>query len=354
MDDDGGIELKVRKPEKEVKNIEMLNFNGIWKVNNNNEYSRLKDKFKGYLDKIINNDDDIEQAVNDVLFLYIKCKCYDNDDYSTCWNKCLENYIIAKQIKSISDKWINIDDNIPIKFESNKYLSNDELIIKNQKNISNKYLFNYEYIIHRRYIRIKQKDIINKLYADILNDENYIINNKKTFILDLSDELNVLNNNIILHYFNEFIRKYFTDNVNSLPYRYTLIPDYAKISNDDDDDDDDNDNNYNDNIYNDIYIYNDVENWVIFIDLTSIVLKNIKKNRYGTAIYDIIKPGKFIGGVFDSSEGGKKSRKIRKPYKSRKNHKSHKTHKTRKSRKFRKYKTTRFRKSNKHGRLYNN
>jgi hypothetical protein len=343
------IELNDRKPKKQVKNIEMLSFNGIWKKNNIKEYERLEDKFKGYLNKNI-DDNDIKQAVNDVLFLYIKCKCYDDDDYSTCWNKCLENYIIAKQIKSKLDIWINFNDNNnTIKFESNKYLSNDELIIR------------------RRYIIKNQENIINNLYAYILNDENYIIKNKQTFILNLSDELNVLNNNIILHYFNEFIQKYFTDNTNnsySLPYRYKLIPDYAKISNDDDDnDDDDNDNIYNDNNYN--YIYNDVENWVIFIDLTSIVLNNIKKNSYGTAIYDIIERGKFIGGVFDSSEfdsseGGKKSRKIRKPYKSRKNHKSHRshrshrTHKTRKSRKFRKYKTTRFRKSNKHGRLYNN
>ena len=312
-----GIELKVRKPEKEVKNIEMLRFNGIWKDNNNEEYTkeykRLGDKIKEYLNKNI-HDDDINQAVNDVLFLYIKCKCYDTNDYSTCWNKCLENYIIAKQIKSKLNIWINVYDNNTIEFESNK---------------SNKALSDNELIIKRRNIIKNQQNIIKKLYADILNDENYIINNTKTFILDLSEELNVLNNNIILYYFHEFIQKYFTDKLYSLPDRYELIPDY-----------DNNDNNDNDG-----------ENWVIFIDLTSIVLNNIKTTSYGTAIYDIIKPGKFIGGVFGSSEGGKKSRKsrksrkIRKPYKSRKNHKS---------RKFRKYKTTRFRKSNKHGRLYNN
>ena len=263
------------------KYINIIDFNKNWKMNNQNQYIHWSEIFSDEVRKLLEKPElKIEAPIlNDVVFLYIKC-CDDDDDTNESapiWNQCLKTYLVNKL--------------------KNKVDLNNNAIIITKVDLQKTNL-------QKRHIN--QENIVKNLYNKILRNSDYDLGSIVAFIKDLTEGLHVFNKQI-LTYFSEFIQKYFIGKLNSLPDRYELIPDDTVH-------------------YNNV---NDVENWAIFIDLTSIVLKNIKNNRYGNDIY-ILKEIPNITG-----NGGKKISKLRK---------------SRKSKKSRKYKTRRFRKSNKHGR----
>ena len=195
--------------------INIEKFNTIWQQKNmetyKSEYNRLGDIFKHEIDTIIKNtiikiplylinpvtspykniNDkeeeeipdkfDMKQCINDILFLYIKCKCYDISNYATIWNECLQNYLIAKIIFERTEIWIKLNNRNIVSIKQNRTNEPAELIN----------------IIDNRKI-----DTINKVFTGYNKDNIYL------FIQNLVEHLGLLNNNIILDYFTKFINIY--------------------------------------------------------------------------------------------------------------------------------------------------
>ena len=217
--------------------INIEKFNTIWQQKNmetyKSEYNRLGDIFKHEIDTIIKNtiikntiikiplylinpvtspykninaekeeiqdNGDMKQCINDILYLYIKCKCHYASDYATIWNECLQNYLIAKIIFEKTEVRLNL---------------------QGQKVVPS--------IQNRTYADNSKINVIDNIKINIIADvfDDYNISNIYLFIQNLVEHLGILNSNFITIYFTKFINVYNTDNIDEnwfLFYYLSLI-----------------------------------------------------------------------------------------------------------------------------------
>lgn len=209
-----GIELEHINNNRQSKNTKYivadLDFNRKWKENNQeeyaNEYNRLGDEIKIKFEKIgYKNIDsqDMKHMINDVVFLYIKCKDYTVNEDAIIWNNCLEKYLIDREIFNKTGKRIGIDEN---KIKVNRETT--------------------EHIIKRHE---EQEKIINEFYDKFLSGLNYDRITTRKFIMNLAEQLAVFNNNIITYYFTDYINKVFKPSDDEEGKNWAIFTDLTAI-----------------------------------------------------------------------------------------------------------------------------
>ena len=236
---------------------------------------------------------------------------YDNDNDDDCikWNKCLQNYLIKRNLNSI-------DKNEDIKLRSNL----QDLFISD---IFESELFNRN--------MIRSNNILNCLNLNNKNAKQHFIESLKPFIHDLTENLGIFTSNIIINEFKEYLKSFndklerilkISENINNEINKFNLekIGNPIEIIKK-------NRNFQTLSIWNHRinYFQEDPElnkdRWIIFINLANILLNNILNNSYG------LNETESIGGSV------LKKYKKRSKKRSKKHSKKRKLHKSRKSRK---------------------